>query len=392
MKFLNSVSKLFSPFFHEKELMKECSSDKNKIDEVKPEPETEFNNNYSVKFVNNEKLKLAFKDSIRKILESAKAGDEKSCACLSDHFHTLALSVFVCRNSIFPTSAIQKRNIPKGARIDDMLLFKMTNGSFCYTSGLFFDYFDLYVDLMFPYDGSKESTEEMMAEVANKIKESDEEYNLEKNIEDILIMAESMSELIDGIEKYMPVLQRKRKALRYVDDYGFFDNTEWDREKNKFLSKIPLRRFWLHHSLEDGSIIIDMQLDKFEAKDSVDDFLDVKFSDEMSPYEYEYFCSGILSSQGWESKVTKGSGDQGVDIIARKNGTSIAVQCKKFNQPVGNFAVQEVFSGSAYYDVDHSIVVTNNTYTPSARRLASKLNVFLINHEDLINIDAILYK
>ena len=68
-----------------------------------------------------------------------------------------------------------------------------------------------------------------------------------------------------------------------------------------------------------------------------------------------------------------------VDITAFKNGQKFAFQCKYYESPVGNKAVQEVYSGMAFYDCQKAVVITNNTFTPQAVELANKLGVELWN-------------
>lgn len=99
----------------------------------------------------------------------------------------------------------------------------------------------------------------------------------------------------------------------------------------------------------------------------------------MNGLQYEQSCAKLLLYRGFHKiVVTKSSGDQGVDIIAHKNGKKYAIQCKYYKHPVGNKAVQEAYSGANFYDCDAAIVMTNNTYTRSARELADKLNVILL--------------
>ncbi len=99
----------------------------------------------------------------------------------------------------------------------------------------------------------------------------------------------------------------------------------------------------------------------------------------MDGHQFEYACASILRSKGFSSvKVTKASGDQGIDIIAHKGGHKYAVQCKLYSKPVGNSAVQQVYAGAAYYGCDRCIVMTNNDFTKSARDLAGRTGVQLM--------------
>ena len=77
-------------------------------------------------------------------------------------------------------------------------------------------------------------------------------------------------------------------------------------------------------------------------------------------------------------KVTRGSGDYGVDVLARKIGHRYAVQCKYYSRPVGVSAVQQVVAGMAYYECDRGLVVTNTTFTRQAKELAELNGIDLI--------------
>lgn len=98
----------------------------------------------------------------------------------------------------------------------------------------------------------------------------------------------------------------------------------------------------------------------------------------MDGHEYEYFCANALKKKGYSKvDVTKGSGDQGIDVIAYSAGKKYGIQCKYYSSPVGNFAVQEAFAGAKFYDCDVAVVLTNNTFTPAAIELSKKTGVLL---------------
>lgn len=96
----------------------------------------------------------------------------------------------------------------------------------------------------------------------------------------------------------------------------------------------------------------------------------------MNGYQYEEKCAELLRGRGFINvDVTPGSGDQGVDIIAEKDGIKWAVQCKYYEGTVGNKAVQEVFAGACFYDCDKALIITNSKLTNPAQILADKLKV-----------------
>ncbi len=58
-------------------------------------------------------------------------------------------------------------------------------------------------------------------------------------------------------------------------------------------------------------------------------------------------------------------------------------QCKKYAQPVGNGAVQEIAAGKQHEQADIAAVVSNATYTPSAKQLAGTTGVYLLHYSEL---------
>lgn len=98
--------------------------------------------------------------------------------------------------------------------------------------------------------------------------------------------------------------------------------------------------------------------------------------------EFEKFCAYTLSYNGFlDISVTKGSGDFGIDIIAKKDGITYGIQCKYYNSSVGVDAVQEAHSGKEYYHLMVGAIFTNSNFTRAAIDMASKLNILLWDKE-----------
>lgn len=98
----------------------------------------------------------------------------------------------------------------------------------------------------------------------------------------------------------------------------------------------------------------------------------------MTGYEYEKKCAELLKARGFtDVRVTPGSGDQGIDVLAKKNDKKYGVQCKYYEGTVGNKAVQEAFAGASFYDCDVAMVITNSSFTKAAEEMALKLGVEL---------------
>ena len=97
--------------------------------------------------------------------------------------------------------------------------------------------------------------------------------------------------------------------------------------------------------------------------------------DNMSGVEFESWIRRLFDSKGFEVHGTPRSGDQGADLIARRRKDNV-IQAKRHRSAVGNRAVQEVIGAVAHYRADKGCVITNATFTRSARlsRRATVLN------------------
>lgn len=115
--------------------------------------------------------------------------------------------------------------------------------------------------------------------------------------------------------------------------------------------------------------------------------------DNMEGHEFEYWCADLLKQFGYsEVSVTKGSGDQGVDILATKNGKKYAIQCKRYESKLSNTPVQEVIAGKSFYDCDVAVVMTNNYFTDGAIALAHKIGVELWDRDTIVKMLSLYQK
>ena len=85
--------------------------------------------------------------------------------------------------------------------------------------------------------------------------------------------------------------------------------------------------------------------------------------DDMDGFEFEELTCDILVANGFEiAESTQNSGDFGVDVIAQRDGIIYAIQCKRYNGPVGIDAVQQVYASALSWDEwakAHGIKVVN---------------------------------
>lgn len=102
--------------------------------------------------------------------------------------------------------------------------------------------------------------------------------------------------------------------------------------------------------------------------------------------EFEFMTEVLLHSEGYKTKLVGKAGDYGVDIIATdKEGREIAVQCKcNAHALTGVKAIQEVYAGGRYYDVDRFAIVAFGEVSRNAIKMAKKLGVYISNGKEFV--------
>jgi HJR/Mrr/RecB family endonuclease len=108
-----------------------------------------------------------------------------------------------------------------------------------------------------------------------------------------------------------------------------------------------------------------------------EDVVTMEAIDQMSGVEFENFLEKLFLSLGYRVAKTKQTGDQGVDLILTKGDQTIGVQSKRSAGSIGNKAVQEISAGLRHYGLKRGMVVTNNSFTPSAYDLAKSNGIVL---------------
>lgn len=107
-------------------------------------------------------------------------------------------------------------------------------------------------------------------------------------------------------------------------------------------------------------------------------------ADNMEGHDFEYWCADLLRKNGFvDVEVTPGSGDQGVDVLAKKDGLKYAIQCKCYSSDLGNKPVQEVNTGKAIYRCQVGAVMTNRYFTPGAKEAAEATGTLLWDRDTL---------
>ena len=105
----------------------------------------------------------------------------------------------------------------------------------------------------------------------------------------------------------------------------------------------------------------------------------------LDGWQFEQEVANVFRMNGYSAKVTKGSGDGGVDIILKKDGRTSIVQCKHYQSPVPPEPIRALWGCKDDFNADEVILVASSGITDmGARFVQNKPNFKVLNLDDII--------
>jgi len=197
------------------------------------------------------------------------------------------------------------------------------------------------------------------------------------------------------IEQFYEVAERK---VSLVDDYGDENWAVLPKEIDVVISKIAgkdghseeeikrWKKWGMPEEYRELATELNSSFKNFHTKELSRPKASVDVS-EMRGVDFESHLMSLLREKGFTNiRGTPTTGDQGADLLAKKDGKNIVIQAKRYTGSVGNKAVQEVASAVSFYGGDEGWVITNSTFTKSAKELAQRTGVRLIDWRNLSNL------
>lgn len=195
------------------------------------------------------------------------------------------------------------------------------------------------------------------------------------------------------VDRHIEELARQRIRLVRLDAYGIAETSKWDAEVQRFIDRVIFPELFAK-DFAAGKRMLDPILRNIVEEKSRARAIEIEaalcFATDMTPQDFERWCAKIVSSNGWKATTTKATGDQGADVVAVKEGMRLVLQCKLYNTPVGNKAVQEAFAAQYHYRANASAVVSNADFTASAIALAATTGVLLLHYSDLGRLNKLI--
>lgn len=189
------------------------------------------------------------------------------------------------------------------------------------------------------------------------------------------------------VDTVQEIIYEDERGIKWIEDFSNIEtlsNQNHTSSSTEELNAKSLYDFVEHSTIYWISFFITSpeSIEEFRTLLNVTEKTDQQ-QNTISPIDYEQNICLKLKELGFSARVTKASCDQGVDVLAEKNDISFAIQCKMYSHPVGNKAVQEVSAGKQHYNTDYGVVVSNSSFTKSAKQLANSNDIILLNDNQL---------
>ena len=151
-------------------------------------------------------------------------------------------------------------------------------------------------------------------------------------------------------------------------------------EPNEMIIKDLFDKFGLEYSDSEPEHLLkdcleEMELEDFENNLGLETKKKIGDFSKLNGHQFEDYLKELFSILGYQVMRTKLSGDQGADLIIKKDDMKTVVQAKKYAGTVTNKAIQEVVASKKHYGADKAMVVTTGTFTKSAIELAKSNKV-----------------
>lgn len=108
---------------------------------------------------------------------------------------------------------------------------------------------------------------------------------------------------------------------------------------------------------------------------------------DLSSQDFERYIAEAYRRKGYTVEETGPGADGGIDLIARKNGETLLVQCKRWlTWKVGVRVVRELFGVVKAQGAANGVLVTTSKFTADALAFAKQTQLELVDGEGLVRL------
>ncbi len=106
----------------------------------------------------------------------------------------------------------------------------------------------------------------------------------------------------------------------------------------------------------------------------------------ISGWEFEKIIAELFKKLGYTVSVTKGSGDEGIDLFLEKEGLRAGVQCKRWKTMIGQRVIREFYGSLIHAKLKKGFIITTNRFSKAAKDFVRGKSIILIDREELRRI------
>lgn len=119
----------------------------------------------------------------------------------------------------------------------------------------------------------------------------------------------------------------------------------------------------------------------FETRTSLQSIRDLSWQD------FERYVGEAYRRKGYTVEETGPGADGGIDLIARKNGETVLVQCKHWRtEKVGAPVARELFGLVKAHGAANGVLITSGAFTREALKFADQTQLELVDGEGLVRL------
>ena len=101
---------------------------------------------------------------------------------------------------------------------------------------------------------------------------------------------------------------------------------------------------------------------------------------------FENELAALYRKLGYAVETTKATGDEGIDLILRKDGRTVLVQCKGHSRPIGIGAIRDLYGTLMHHKADRAVLACPVGFTQGVIDFVQGKPIDLISARELVRM------
>jgi len=107
----------------------------------------------------------------------------------------------------------------------------------------------------------------------------------------------------------------------------------------------------------------------------------------LTPDQFERLIKELFEVHGYQTELSGGNGDHGVDVIVHNDeGEKWIVQCKRYSGSVGEPVVRDLYGTMLHEEAQRAYLITTGSFTAQAKAWAEEKPIVLYDGDALIKL------